>query len=194
MEMNLPNKLTIFRVILIPFFMVFIIFPILPEVWSRIIAAAIFIIASFTDMLDGMIARKYNLVTDLGKFLDPLADKLLVFGGMLSILVHNSDDKIFTSIFVWVVFIFLTRELAVTSLRLMAVNKSGKVIAAGMLGKIKTVSQMLTMVSLLLEPVIVPASSPIGGTNIISYVLMAIMTVMTVWSGVDYFIAFFKAE
>jgi len=194
MEMNLPNKLTIFRVILIPFFMVFIIFPILPEVWSRIIAAAIFIIASFTDMLDGMIARRYNLVTDLGKFLDPLADKLLVFGGMLSILVHNSDDKIFTSIFVWVVFIFLTRELAVTSLRLMAVNKSGKVIAAGMLGKIKTVSQMLTMVSLLLEPVIVPASSPIGGTNIISYVLMAIMTVMTVWSGVDYFIAFFKAE
>ena len=194
MEMNLPNKLTIFRVILIPFFMVFIIFPILPEVWSRIIAAAIFIIASFTDMLDGMIARKYNLVTDLGKFLDPLADKLLVFGGMLSILVHNSDDKIFTSIFVWVVFIFLTRELAVTSLRLMAVNKSGKVIAAGMLGKIKTVSQMLTMVALLLEPVIVPASSPIGGTNIISYVLMAIMTVMTVWSGVDYFIAFFKAE
>jgi len=194
MEMNLPNKLTIFRVILIPFFMVFIIFPILPEVWSRIIAAAIFIIASFTDMLDGMIARRYNLVTDLGKFLDPLADKLLVFGGMLSILVHNSDDKIFTSIFVWVVFIFLTRELAVTSLRLMAVNKSGKVIAAGMLGKIKTVSQMLTMVALLLEPVIVPASSPIGGTNIISYVLMAIMTVMTVWSGVDYFIAFFKAE
>nr|MBQ4318828.1 CDP-diacylglycerol--glycerol-3-phosphate 3-phosphatidyltransferase [Clostridia bacterium] len=192
--MNLPNKLTIFRVILIPFFMVFIIFPILPEVWSRIIAAAIFIIASFTDMLDGMIARRYNLVTDLGKFLDPLADKLLVFGGMLSILVHNSDDKIFTSIFVWVVFIFLTRELAVTSLRLMAVNKSGKVIAAGMLGKIKTVSQMLTMVALLLEPVIVPASSPIGGTNIISYVLMAIMTVMTVWSGVDYFIAFFKAE
>ena len=194
MEMNLPNKLTIFRVILIPFFMVFIIFPILPEVWSRIIAAAIFIIASFTDMLDGMIARRYNLVTDLGKFLDPLADKLLVFGGMLSILVHNSSDTLFTSIFVWVVFIFLTRELAVTSLRLMAVNKSGKVIAAGMLGKIKTVSQMLTMVSLLLEPVIVPASSPIGSTNIISYVLMTVMTVMTVWSGVDYFIAFFKAE
>ena len=194
MEMNLPNKLTIFRVILIPFFMVFIIFPILPEVWSRIIAAAIFIIASFTDMLDGMIARKYNLITDLGKFLDPLADKLLVFGGMLSILVHNADDKLFMSIFVWVVFIFMLRELGVTSLRLMAVNKSGKVIAAGMLGKIKTVSQMLTMVSLLLEPVIVPASSPIAGTNLISYILMAVMTVMTLWSGIDYFIAFFKAE
>jgi len=194
MEMNLPNKLTILRVIMIPFFMIFLIFPILPDVWSRIIAAAIFIIASFTDMLDGMIARKYNLITDLGKFLDPLADKLLVFGGMLSILVRNSDDKLFTSIFVWVVFIFLTRELGVTSLRLMAVNKSGKVIAAGMLGKIKTVTQMLTMIALLLEPVIVPASSPIAGTNLISYILMTLMTVMTVWSGVDYFIKFFRAE
>ncbi len=174
--------------------MVFIIFPILPDVWGRIIAAAIFIIASFTDMLDGMIARKFNLVTDLGKFLDPLADKLLVFGGMLSILVRNADDKLFLSIFVWVVFIFMVRELAVTSLRLMAVNKSGKVIAAGMLGKLKTVTQMCTMVMLLLEPVIIPESLPIHGTNIISYVLMALMTIMTVWSGADYFVAFFKAE
>jgi len=194
MEMNLPNKLTVLRVILIPFFMVFIIFPILPDVWGRIIAAAIFIIASFTDMLDGMIARKYNLVTDLGKFLDPLADKLLVFGGMLSLLVRNAEDILFCRIFVWVVFIFLVRELGVTSLRLMAASKSGKVIAADKLGKLKTVFQMLTMISLLLEPVIVPASSPIGGTNIISYVLMAIMTVLTVVSGINYFLAYFKAE
>jgi len=194
MEMNLPNKLTILRVIMIPFFMIFLIFPILPDVWSRIIAAAIFIIASFTDMLDGMIARKYNLVTDLGKFLDPLADKLLVFGGMLSLLVRNAEDILFCRIFVWVVFIFLVRELGVTSLRLMAASKSGKVIAADKLGKLKTVFQMLTMISLLLEPVIVPASSPIGGTNIISYVLMAIMTVLTVVSGINYFLAYFKAE
>ena len=194
MEMNLPNKLTVLRVILIPCFMVFIIFPILPDVWGRIIAAAIFIIASFTDMLDGMIARKYNLVTDLGKFLDPLADKLLVFGGMLSLLVRNAEDILFCRIFVWVVFIFLVRELGVTSLRLMAASKSGKVIAADKLGKLKTVFQMLTMISLLLEPVIVPASSPIGGTNIISYVLMAIMTVLTVVSGINYFLAYFKAE
>jgi len=76
----------------------------------------------------------------------------------------------------------------------MAVNKSGEVIAAGMLGKIKTVTQMLTMISLLLEPVIIPASSPIGGTNLISYILMTLMTIMTVWSGADYFVKFFRAE
>jgi len=194
MELNLPNKLTILRVIMIPFFMVFIIFPILPDVWARIIAAAIFIIASFTDMLDGMIARKHNLITDLGKFLDPLADKLLVFGGMLSILVRNCEDKLFTGIFVWVIFIFMVRELGVTSLRLMAASKEGKVIAADKLGKLKTVFQMLTMICLLLEPVIIPESSPIAGTNLISYILMAIMTALTIISGVNYFISYFKAE
>ena len=152
-QMNLPNRLTIARVILIPFFMIFLIFPILPAVWTRIVSAAIFILASLTDMLDGMIARKFHLVTDFGKFLDPLADKLLVFGGMLGILAHNAADIVFVRLFVWVIFVFMLRELAVTSLRLIAVNRSGKVIAANWLGKLKTISQMLMMIALLLEPV-----------------------------------------
>ena len=159
--LNLPNRLTIARVILIPFFMIFLIFPILPEVWTRIVSAAIFILASITDMLDGMIARRFNLVTDFGKFLDPLADKLLVFGGMLGILAHNAADILFVRLFVWVIFVFMLRELAVTSLRLIAVNRSGKVIAANWLGKLKTVSQMLMMIALLLEPVVIPGVSAV---------------------------------
>ena len=193
-QMNLPNRLTIARVILIPFFMIFLIFPILPEVWTRIVSAAIFILASLTDMLDGMIARKFHLVTDFGKFLDPLADKLLVFGGMLGILAHNAADIVFVRLFVWVIFVFMLRELAVTSLRLIAVNRSGKVIAANWLGKLKTISQMLMMIALLLEPVVIPASSPIAGMNLISYILMAVMTALTVLSGVGYFVAFFRDE
>lgn len=193
-QMNLPNRLTIARVILIPFFMIFLIFPILPEVWTRIVSAAIFILASLTDMLDGMIARKFHLVTDFGKFLDPLADKLLVLGGMLGILAHNAADTLFVRLFVWVIFIFMLRELAVTSLRLIAVNRSGKVIAASWLGKIKTVMQILMMIALLLEPVVIPASSPIAGTHLISYILMAVMTVLTVLSGVSYFVRFFRED
>ncbi len=193
-QMNLPNRLTIARVILIPFFMIFLIFPILPEVWTRIVSAAIFILASLTDMLDGMIARKFHLVTDFGKFLDPLADKLLVFGGMLGILAHNAADIVFVRLFVWVIFVFMLRELAVTSLRLIAVNRSGKVIAANWLGKLKTISQILMMIALLLEPVVIPASSPIAGMNLISYILMAVMTALTVLSGVGYFVAFFRDE
>ena len=192
--LNLPNRLTIARVILIPFFMIFLIFPILPEVWTRIVSAAIFILASITDMLDGMIARRFNLVTDFGKFLDPLADKLLVFGGMLGILAHNAADILFVRLFVWVIFVFMLRELAVTSLRLIAVNRSGKVIAANWLGKLKTVSQMLMMIALLLEPVVIPASLPIAGTNVFSYILMAVMTVLTVLSGASYFIRFFRED
>ncbi len=193
-QMNLPNRLTIARVILIPFFMIFLIFPILPEVWTRIVSAAIFILASLTDMLDGMIVRKFHLVTELGKFLDPLADKLLVFGGMLGILAHNAADIVFVRLFVWVIFVFMLRELAVTSLRLIAVNRSGKVIAANWLGKLKTISQMLMMIALLLEPVVIPASSPIAGMNLISYFLMAVMTALTVLSGVGYFVRFFREE
>lgn len=190
--MNLPNKLTIARVIMVPVFMVFLIFPILPETPSRLIAAGIFILASLTDMLDGKIARKYNLITDLGKFLDPLADKLLVFGGMLSMLVHNREDALFLDIFVWVVFLFLVRELGVTSLRLIAASSRGKVIAAAMLGKIKTVSQMITMLMLLLEPVLITPYLPLPA-NLLSYICMAVMTVMTVWSGAQYFVSYFHS-
>jgi len=191
MKLNLPNRLTVLRVILIPFFMFFIIFPVVPDVFGRIIAAAIFILTALTDFLDGMIARKFNMITDFGKFMDPLADKMMVFAALLSILVKYSDVKPFSYIFVWAAFIIILREMAVTSLRLLVNNKSGTVIAAAWLGKVKTFSQMTGIVVILLEPVVIPQSSVLHGTYLFSYIFLAFMTVMTVWSGIDYMKAYF---
>ena len=193
MKLNLPNKLTLMRVILVPVFMFFIIFPVAGKTVSPLIALGIFIIASLTDMLDGKIARKRGLITDFGKFLDPLADKLLVIGGIVTILYKRSldcavddlNEKLFCHIFVWVTFIVILRELAVTSMRLVVSSSSGKVIAAGQLGKIKTVTQMITIMVLLVEPVL-PALFGVDTHNAVSYFCMGIMAIMTVWSGVDY--------
>jgi len=185
MKLNLPNKLTVLRVIMIPLFMVFLIFPIFGENVSRIVAAALFALTAFTDFLDGNIARKYNLITDFGKFLDPLADKLMVFGALLAIIVHNRADDTFVTVFVWAAFIIMLRELAVTSLRLIVSSGEKIVIAANWLGKIKTVTQIACILTVLLEPVI--TGKPCG---VVSYILIAAMTVMTLWSGINYFVAY----
>lgn len=190
MKMNLPNRLTILRMILIPFCMIAIIYPIFPgDVIWRIVAAALFGLTSLTDMLDGKIARKYNLITDFGKFLDPLADKLLIIGTMLAILVRYSDNQLFCWIFVWALLIVILREIAVTSLRMIASQKAGVVVAAGWLGKVKTVLQMICMLTCLLEGLI-PALTSIDTHMILSYITTAAMTFMTLWSGLDYFKAF----
>lgn len=187
MKMNLPNKLTILRMILLPFVMASIIFPIFSgDIIWRLVAAALFGITALTDMLDGKIARKYNLVTDFGKFLDPLADKMLVIGTMIAIMIRFGSDGIFLCVFGWALFIVTMRELAVTSLRMIAANKEGKVIAAAWLGKIKTVTQMVCMLTVLLEGVIC-AIFTIDTHMILSYVTTAVMLVMTLWSGLDYF-------
>lgn len=186
MKMNLPNKLSIFRIILVPFFMFFIACPVLGDDVSRIVAAAIFVIASLTDMIDGMIARKYNLITNFGKFIDPLADKFLVFGALITMLAKYTYLKGFVIVATVVFF----RELAVTSMRLLVVNNSGKVIAASWLGKIKTVSQIVCIVVLLLEPVIFGKIPFFEVYHPLSYITMAVMTVMTLWSGIDYLLAY----
>lgn len=194
MKLNLPNKLTLMRVCLIPLFMFFVIFPVLGDVVSPIVAAVIFILTALTDMLDGKIARKYNLITDFGKFLDPLADKLLVFGGLIAILAApgfrgtDAETKLFTQIFVWATFIIILRELAVTSMRLVVSSGAKIVIAAGWLGKVKTVTQMITMVILLIEPVV--SANVVNTHNAVSYVFLAASVVMTVWSGLSYFAAY----
>ena len=128
--MNLPNKLTILRVILIPFFVVFMLAPICPG-YANYIAVAIFIVASLTDLLDGKIARKYNLVTDFGKFMDPLADKLLVCAA-------------------WIVIVIISREFIISGFRLVAAD-NGVVIAASYWGKFKTTFQMLMVIVLILN-------------------------------------------
>ncbi|MHB1153092.1 MAG: CDP-diacylglycerol--glycerol-3-phosphate 3-phosphatidyltransferase [Eubacteriales bacterium] len=183
MKLNLPNKLTVLRLILIPFCMAVIIYPIFAgDVIWRLIAAALFGLTAFTDMLDGAIARKYNLITDFGKFLDPLADKLLIFGAMLAVMVRFADEKLFVSVFVWAALIVILRETAVTSMRMIASQKQGIVIAAGLLGKIKTVTQMICILTILLEGLL-----PFNTYFILSYATTAVMTVMTIWSGMEYF-------
>ena len=185
-KMNLPNKLSLFRICMVPVFMVFFAVPLpLSETVTRIIIAAIFAITSLTDMIDGKIARKYNLVTDFGKFIDPLADKFLVFAALLGILTNGYFEAI-RPYFFWAAAIIIFRELAVTSIRLIAAGKSGLVIAASWLGKIKTVSQMCGIVIILLEPVIFGSLTTVAGLPIISMVFIVIMTVMTLWSGIDY--------
>lgn len=183
MKLNLPNKLTVLRLILIPFCMAVIIYPVFEgDVIWRLVAAALFGLTAFTDMLDGAIARRYHLITDFGKFLDPLADKLLIFGAMLAVMVRFADEKQFVSVFVWAALIVILRETAVTSMRMIASQKQGIVIAAGILGKIKTVSQMICILTILLEGLL-----PFDTFFIPSYFTTAVMTVMTVWSGWEYF-------
>lgn len=192
-KMNLPNRLTLFRICMVPVFMVILCAPLgLSETAVRIIAAGVFILTSLTDMADGKIARKYNLITDFGKFMDPLADKFLVFSAMLGILVNDifADLRVF---FIWAAAIVIFRELAVTSMRLVVSSSSGKVIAASMLGKIKTTSQMVCICAIFLEPVIFPSSWTVfTEIHIITYVSMAFMTVMTLWSGIDYLAKYWK--
>ena len=184
--MNLPNKLSLFRICMVPVFMVFFAVPLpLSETVTRIIIAAIFAITSLTDMIDGKIARKYNLVTDFGKFIDPLADKFLVFAALLGILTNGYFAAI-RPYFFWAAAIIIFRELAVTSIRLIAAGKSGLVIAASWLGKIKTVTQMVCICTVLLEPVIFGNLTTIKGYPVLSCVTIAAMTVMTLWSGIDY--------
>lgn len=140
--MNLPNKLTVFRVILIPFFVCFMLADIFGGI-DKYIAVGIFIVASLTDLLDGKIARKYNLVTNFGKFMDPLADKLLVCSAMICLV----DLKLIP---VWVVLIIIAREFIISGFRLVA-SDNGIVIAASYWGKFKTVSQMIMIILMIMD-------------------------------------------
>ena len=139
-KMNIPNRLTVFRICMVPVFLVILAAPLpMSDTAVRILAAVLFAATSLTDMIDGKIARKYNLITDFGKLMDPLADKFLVFAAMLGILVRFDYLR---SVFVWAAAVVMFRELAVTSIRLVAAERSGLVIAASWLGKIKTTTQM----------------------------------------------------
>ena len=169
MSMNLPNKLTIFRVILIPVFIIALMSGIIPVPVNRYVGVVIFCVASFTDYLDGHIARKYNLVTNFGKFMDPLADKLLVSSALICMIELGFLPA-------WIVIIIISREFIITGFRLIAAE-GGLVIAASWWGKIKTVTQMLMIILVLLG---------VGG--IIGNILIILATVFTVISGVDYIV------
>ena len=196
--MNTPNKLTILRILLVPVLLVVLVarFPI-PSWLTQVIAATVFLGASLTDLFDGKIARKNNLITDFGKFMDPLADKFLVFAALLGILFRfDGTEAGFGSdlrpVFIWAAAIVIFRELAVTSMRLVIAGKDGIVIAASMLGKIKTTTQMICISTILLEPAIFCWFKPFCEWHILSYVTIALMTVMTLWSGIDYIAKYWK--
>lgn len=186
--MNVPNTLSLIRCLLVPVFVATLIFMRDIKIWGIIVPAIVYGLTALTDMLDGKIARKYNLVTDFGKFIDPLADKFMVISSMVAILLWMilRGEEMLALVFVWVVLVILLRELGVTSLRLVVAGKSGIVVAASMLGKIKTVSQMVGTVVLIAEPLI-----PFFSENhILSYAVMAIMAFTTLFSGIDYLKAY----
>ena len=170
--MNLPNKLTIMRVILIPFFVFFLLSPYFPA-YGNYIAVAIFIVASLTDMLDGKIARKYNLVTNFGKFMDPLADKLLVCSAMICLI---ELDRLAA----WIVIVIIAREFIISGFRLVA-SDNGVVIAASYWGKLKTTFQMLMVIVLILD-IQMPFFQILG--TVLTYVAL----ILTVVSLIDYIV------
>lgn len=187
--MNIPNKITVSRILLIPVFMIFML---IDFGWgdmtlfgatmpiSHFVGALIFIFASLTDWVDGFYARKYNLVTTFGKFLDPLADKLLVSAALIILVELGFAPS-------WIVIIIISREFAVTGLRLVLAG-GGEVVAAGNLGKIKTTAQILAISSLLLyDTIFTLIGLPFG------LIMLYIALIFTVWSGWDYFYANRKA-
>lgn len=171
--MNLPNKLTLLRVLLIP---VFIVFAFIPGVLWDILALFVFWIASFTDFLDGNIARKRGIVTNFGKFMDPLADKLLVTAALSVLAMENTS-------YIWVLFIITLREYIVAGVRMVAAE-GGNVIAASMWGKVKTVVQMV-VISIGLFPFEIGQHFMIGSISVLD-ILMWTTAVLTVISGWDY--------
>lgn len=182
---NLPNKLTILRIILVPVFMVFILVPAIPELPAKIFAAIFFLAANITDFLDGVIARRRGLVTDFGKLMDPLADKFMVVGALLAITASDmfSGLRYITVIVTSVVFF---RELAVTSLRLVANTADGNVIAANTIAKLKTFSQCVCIMTVLLEEILL--TNTLGTpANLFSIITMVAMCALTIISGYIYF-------
>ncbi len=199
--MNLPNRLTLGRIVIIPFFVFFLVYNLFddPNI-SRLISAVLFIVASVTDFLDGYLARSRNLITDFGKFMDPLADKFLILGAMFAICFSDYifdyaavgfetviSVEIIKHLFFWTAIVVVFRELAVTSMRLVVAKSSGAVIAASSLGKIKTVTQIVATCAVMLEPVILPFCQ--GIITLISTVLMLAFTLI---SGINYIKTYWK--
>lgn len=171
--MNLPNKLTTLRVIMIPFFVFFLLWQNGENYTFRMIALALFIIASLTDLLDGKIARKYNLVTNFGKFMDPLADKLLVCSAMICLIETGQ-------LAAWIVIVIIAREFIISGFRLVA-SDNGVVIAASYWGKFKTTFQMLMVIVLILN-----IDHPFF--QILGVILTYVALILTIVSLIDYIV------
>ena len=190
MKMNLPNKLTVLRLLLVPVILVVMLLPY--SIANNLIALIVFAGASITDYFDGKIARRDNLITDFGKFLDPLADKFMVIAAIFGIVCRYRGGKYMFWIFMTMLIVTIFRELAVASIRLIASTKANVVVAANMLGKIKTVSQIVCIILALVEPVVhdlIGRAAPdffFGGFYVLTYATTLVAIVFTVWSGINY--------
>ena len=203
MKMNLPNKLTVLRLCLVPVILLVGLLPdsVIPFYISCFVCAVLFIGTSVTDMLDGKIARRDGLITDFGKFLDPVADKFMVIGALFVLLYKFSNLRL---LLVFTLIIVVFRELAVTSMRLVVSTGEGIVIAANKLGKIKTVSQIVAISTTFLEPVVqvvfkwilemALGKDLVWRTDIIPLTWASIVfsLIMTVWSGINYIKSYWK--
>lgn len=181
--MNLPNKLTLSRIIMIPFIMLFYLVPMFP--YCKVVALVLFLLASFTDMLDGKIARKYNLITNFGKFLDPIADKLLTSTVLFMIVADGTVNMYFGVITLTIV---IGREFMVAALRQLAATK-GVVIAADKLGKYKTVSQMVALTGFLLYSLLMTEIGVCTFNTVLMWVcnvFLGVSVLLTIISGINY--------
>ena len=192
MKMNLPNKLTVLRLLLVPVILVVMLLPY--SIVNNLIALVVFAGASITDYFDGKIARRDNLITDFGKFLDPLADKFMVIAAVFGLVCRafvEADEWMFW-IFMVMLIVTIFRELAVASIRLIASTKANVVVAANMLGKVKTVSQIVCIILALIEPVahtVIGRFAPdffFGDFYVLTYATTLVAIVFTVWSGINY--------
>lgn len=198
-KMNLPNKLTLLRLCLVPVIVIFLLLPINPYLCYGV-GAVIFIFTAVTDMLDGHIARANGLITNFGKFMDPVADKFMVIGTMMALLFRMLNPQIygiFYETYYLVCFFVLLlmvifREFAITSLRLVLVNVSGEVVAANILGKLKTITQIVCIGAVMIEPLLdalITHFIPdyfLHGVYPITLICMVATLVLTVWSGFNY--------
>ena len=193
-NMNTPNKLTIIRIVMVPLFMVSLM---LTKCFDDavvnnilyIVSAVLFGAAAITDFVDGQMARKYNLVTNFGKFMDPLADKFMVIGALIAAAYVYDNLRLWLLITIAVT---VFRELAVSGVRLVAVNADNVVIAAAMPGKIKTFSQCIFMELVILEPMILGKIEFFAKYTPLTFVCMAVMVFFTIYSGMQYLKAYSK--
>lgn len=186
--MNLPNKLTVLRMVLIPFMMFFYLASFIPHGIGKIVALVVFIVAALTDLLDGKIARKHNLVTNLGKFLDPIADKILTATALFMLM---ADGTIPAPYGVIAVTIIIAREFMVSALRLIAASQ-GTVLAADIWGKAKTMVQMIAIPICMLIPFLKIVAGGVKWlvwtVSIVGWVALGVATVLTIVSGVNYLV------
>lgn len=196
MKLNIPNQLTILRVLLVPAFIACLLY--IPNaIVCGFVTAGVFLLTSLTDMLDGKIARKYNLVTNFGKFMDPLADKFMVFAALITITVKlflsvgSTNDKVLAHVMLWTTMVVVLRELGVTSIRMVCSGTGAGVIAASFFGKAKTVIQVIAISVILIE---FSLNKGFGLPTywVASYVLIGLMAFMTVASGIDYLKSYWK--